>query len=146
MPFSFEDASPDDAQALAELRVIAMQPSLEAVGRFDPDRARERFLSTYQADQTQTIVSGGFIIGFYVLIDRGDHLYLDHLYVLPDRQGAGIGFAMIEHIKLLATHKKVPIRVGALRDSRANAFYLNQGFTFQYEEDWDLFYQWSPSL
>ncbi len=145
MPFSFEDATANDAHALADLRVIAMQPSLEAVGRFDPIRARERFLSTFHADNTQKIVSDGQVIGFYVLIDRSDHLYLDHLYVLPERQGSGIGAAVIEHVKLLASHQNVPVRLCALRDSPANAFYMGQGFGLQHEDSWDLYYQWVPA-
>jgi len=37
-----ETAKDDDAELLAQIRVEAMRPSLEAVSRFDPERARNR--------------------------------------------------------------------------------------------------------
>jgi hypothetical protein len=45
-------ASPDDAQMLADIRVESMRPSLEALNRFDPVRARDRFLSTFVENDT----------------------------------------------------------------------------------------------
>jgi len=43
-----ETAKDADAELLAQIRVEAMRPSLEAVSRFDPERARNRFLSSFQ--------------------------------------------------------------------------------------------------
>jgi hypothetical protein len=45
LPITFSIAKPEEGNALAELRVEAMRESLERIGRFDPSRARERFLS-----------------------------------------------------------------------------------------------------
>ena len=44
-----------DPLDLAAMRVAAMKPSLEAVGRFDPERARNRFLESYQPEDTSII-------------------------------------------------------------------------------------------
>jgi hypothetical protein len=38
-------ASDEDREFLAELRISAMKESLENVGRFDPVKARNRFLA-----------------------------------------------------------------------------------------------------
>ena len=72
-----------EPSSLAAIRVEAMRPSLEAIGRFDPERARNRFLETYNANDTQVVHVGGDLIGFYVVRKRPDHLYLDHLYIRP---------------------------------------------------------------
>ena len=76
-----EKATAAQAEQLASIRVAAMRPSLEAVGRFDPERARERFLKSYCPGETEIIYANEKIVGFYVLRRRSDHLYLDHLYV-----------------------------------------------------------------
>lgn len=47
MIWRFHPATEADATKLADLRVQAMRPSLMAAGRFDPARARDRFLSNY---------------------------------------------------------------------------------------------------
>ena len=46
---SFRPVATADGEALAALRVEAMRLSLERVGRFDPDRARLRFLDAFEA-------------------------------------------------------------------------------------------------
>lgn len=77
--FAISDAVHHDPSELAEIRVEAMRPSLEKVGRFDPERARRRFLDTYDPSETKVVHVAGELAGFYVLRDRRDHLYLDHL-------------------------------------------------------------------
>jgi len=126
---------------LAELRVEAMKPSLKAVGRFDPARARSRFPESYSPADTYKIMSECLLVGFFFLRRRPDHIWLDHLYILPEQQGQGVGRAVLNRIKKVAMCEGLPIRLCALRDSEANQFYLSNGFVFQYEEEWDLFYQ-----
>ena len=79
--YEFRKAVADDLEALVQLRIAAMKPSLLAVGRFDPERARERFSATYNPSNTSVICMSGKAVGFYVLADNTDHLILDHLYI-----------------------------------------------------------------
>lgn len=137
-------ATDEDADQLARIRVDAMRPSLEAVGRFDPERARRRFLDTFSPDDTRVIKSDGAIAGFYVVRRRADHLYLDHLYLRPDQQGKGVGRLIIEQIKGEARRLSLPIRLMAFKESAANAFYRNSGFHFVGAESFDNHYEWSP--
>ena len=92
---TLEPASNDDAEALATLRVLAMRDSLECVGRFDPQRARERFLSGFSAAHTRHVCLDGRRVGFVVVRPHGEGLLLDHLYVTPDAQGRGIGARVV---------------------------------------------------
>lgn len=146
MPFSSEhnylQATQADAEALANLRLEAMRPSLEALGRFNPVRARNRFLETYTPKDTWKLVSEGRVVGFYVLRDREDHLYLDHLYLAEDAQGYGLGTSVLEYIKTLARKRNLPLRLMALKDSPANRFYLSNGFVHTGEAEFDNFYEW----
>lgn len=134
----------EDAAALADIRVAAMRPSLVAVGRFDADRARRRLLDGFCAEETTLIRADGALAGFYVLRNRADHLYLDHLYLTPDRQGKGIGRWVVETIKDKARSLGLPVRLMALRHSAANAFYLGAGFRATGEKDFDIHYEWGP--
>ncbi|VVE84806.1 GNAT family N-acetyltransferase [Pandoraea sputorum] len=43
MNLTFSPTTQSDADLLASLRIAAMRESLERIGRFDPQRARERF-------------------------------------------------------------------------------------------------------
>jgi len=139
-----EKATAAQAEQLASIRVAAMRPSLEAVGRFDPERARERFLKSYCPAETEIIYANEKIVGFYVLRRRSDHLYLDHLYVTPSSQGHGIGRKVIEALKSEAQAGGLPIRLMALNGSPSNDFYRRNAFSKICADDLDTVYEWLP--
>lgn len=140
MNLSFEGAAPSDAEALADLRVVAMRESLERVGRFDPTRARERLLSAFDAAATQHIVVDGARVGFFVLRPADGMLLLDHLYMDPRFQGRGIGAGVLAKIFARADEQGLDVRVGALKSSASNRFYMRHGFELVHEDEWDLYY------
>jgi len=141
---SVSKATYDDASSLAAIRVVAMRPSLEAIGRFDPDRARKRFLDTYDPRDTQIVRDGNDLIGFYVVRTHHDHLYLDHVYIHPTHQGRGLGRNIVCSIQDQAREMGLPMRLMALRGSRANDFYLSCGFVLEQSDDLDNYYTWEP--
>ena len=138
-------AAQTDPSSLADIRVEAMRPSLEALGRFDPVRARQRFLETYDPNDTQIVRVGSELIGFYVVRTHRDHLYLDHLYIRPARQGGGIGRDIVQAVQEQARKMELPLRLVALRGSPANDFYVSCGFTLHRCDDVDNYYTWEPT-
>lgn len=140
--FDIIPATTDDAPMLADIRVEAMRPSLEALNRFDPVRARQRFLSGFAKQETFIICCQNEVIGFYVLRDYVDHLYLDHLYLKNKFQGKGFGRKVIEHIQNVAVNADKAIKLIALKKSPANDFYISAGFNFEQAEGVDNHYIW----
>ena len=67
MPCRFRSATGAEADTLADIRVAAMRPSLEAIGRFSPERARERFLKGFDPADTTVIECGEEVAGFFVV-------------------------------------------------------------------------------
>lgn len=157
----FRPVTAVDAEALAALRVEAMRPSLELLGRFDPARARERFLARFEPCWTRWIETiddpagarPGELVGLVVL--RPDHddrpaaaslgappvrWLLDHFYLRPAWQGAGLGSAVLQALLAETDRSGQAVRVGALRGSPANGFYRRHGFQGLEETEWDLYY------
>jgi len=137
----FKMAEQEDGERLAEIRAAAMRPSLEAVGRFDEQRVRNRFLDTFLPMNTFKIESQGSLAGFFVITDKMDHLYLDHLYIHPDYPNHQLGRAAIEQVIKTARERTLPLRLGALRGSRSNRFYINHGFIKTHEDEFDIYYE-----
>lgn len=138
------EVSIDDADGLAEIRAAAMKPSLEKLGRYDPQRVRKRFLDTFVASDTWKIEIDGEIAGFFVLRDKNDHFYLDHLYIHPIFQNKKLGSVVIEYIIKITQTRQLSIRLGALKESPSNRFYLNHGFTKIGEDEFDIYYERAP--
>ena len=137
---SFAVACAADTEQLVALRIEAMRESLERIGRFDPERAREHFLRTFEPTKTRHILLDGERIGFLVVKHELEYLLLNHLYIHPRFQGRGFGTFALEDVCAEAQRCRLPIRLGALRDSTANEFYLRHGFLKIAEEEFDIYY------
>jgi len=136
----FTPATPADVEALVQLRIEAMRESLERVGRFDPRRARDRFLSGFVPEVTHHIEWNGQRVGFFVLKPVAIGLLLDHLYIHPDYQNRGLGAAVLTHVFAQADASHLAVRVGALRESRSNGFYVRHGFIPVEQGEFDNYY------
>ena len=137
--------SEQDAETLVSIRIAAMRESLERIGRFNEKRARERFLSEFVPAETSYINFRGKRVGFVVVKVLKDELKLDHLYILPEFQGQGVGSAVLTMIFAQADARGSNIRVGALRESDSNRFYLQRNFKLVERAQWDNYYLRLPN-
>ncbi|WP_085908653.1 GNAT family N-acetyltransferase [Kiloniella majae] len=140
MTLSFKTAAATDLETLISIRIAAMKESLENIGRFNPERARERFASNFAPEKTTLILKENEIIGFYVLFAKDDYLWLDHLYIDPTVQSSGVGAKAMMQIVDKSSEKKLPVKLCALKESRANNFYKKHGFKLTHSEEWDNYY------
>jgi GNAT superfamily N-acetyltransferase len=129
-----------DFETLVAIRIEAMRESLERIGRFDPVRARERFRDGFSPAFTRYIEVFGEQVGFVVVKPLIDGLLLDHLYIKPSAQGLGIGSAVLHQVFQEADASALPLRVGALRESASNRFYIRHGFQFVESSEFDNYY------
>ena len=137
----FAPSTVASATELAELRALAMKPSLTRLARYDETRVRSRFLETFSAEHTTQVLDDGLLAAFFVLREKADHLLLDHLYVHPDWQGQNIGRQVINHVIDQSTQKGLPVRLMALKESPANQFYQSCGFHKTGETAFDILYE-----
>lgn len=136
-------ATKADGDVLAEVRAVAMEPSLTAIERFDENRVRNRFLETFEPENTYKILVKGELSGFYELLKKEDHYCLSHFYIKPPFQNSGLGRGVIHTLFGLAKSEGLPIRLGALRGSRSNDFYLKNGFVKTHEDEFDIHYEYA---
>ncbi|MGF6931560.1 GNAT superfamily N-acetyltransferase [Paraburkholderia sp. UCT70] len=144
MNIAFSDTTESDADILVAIRIAAMRESLERISRFDPQRARERFLRSFDPARCRFIEVDGVRSGFILIRPQADYWLLDHLYILPAHQGKGIGAAVLRDVFANADAQRMPIRLGALRGSDSNRFYQRYGFVKADEGEWDIYYVRQP--
>ena len=79
MNVTFAHTTIDDIDTLVQIRIDAMRESLERIGRFNPARARERFLASFNAAFCRYVLVDGEKAGFVLVKPEPDQLLLDHL-------------------------------------------------------------------
>jgi GNAT superfamily N-acetyltransferase len=140
-------ATAADAQAIAIVHRTAMRVSLHFLPELhtpeeDLKFFADRFLPTQEVWAAD---DGGSIVG-YVGFDAG---WIHHLYVLPERQGEGIGPKLLD----LAMNDDRPRRLWTFQENeRARRFYEARGFVLiqltdgsENEENTpDALYEWRP--
>jgi hypothetical protein len=128
----------DDFETALALRIRAVKPSLEQLGRFDPQRARERLAASWQPARTWKLMRNGAWVGFFTVTAHAGGWKLDHLYIDPTQQSSGLGSAVMQKLCALADALELPMQLTALRDSPANRFYARFGFEVVAESEWDI--------
>ena len=119
-----------------------MRPSLEHIGRFDPERARQRFIDSFRPKYTRKIEIGGSIAGCVALgPGKGGVLLLDHFYIAPDHQRRGLGDAVMRRLLAEVDAARAAVRLSVLRESSANRFYPRYGFIETCREAFEVYYQ-----
>jgi ribosomal protein S18 acetylase RimI-like enzyme len=142
--FALEVASADDFEALHELHLRAMRESLEHLGRYDPQHARERLAAGFAPEHTHHIVVDGRRVGFVVLKPLSHVMRLDHLCIDPAAQRRGIGSQVMGWVFAQADAVQFPLELCALKGSKANHFYLRHGCVKTGEGAWDIDYVRMP--
>lgn len=140
----FQPASEADFETLLALRIRVMQPHLERVGRFDPERARRYFRAGYDPTHLRLILVDGAFAGCVALKPEGDGLVLEHFYLDDSLQGRGLGSAVLGLLVAEADVAELPVRLGVLKGSPAARLYQRHGFAWTHDEPFDDYYERRP--
>jgi N-acetylglutamate synthase-like GNAT family acetyltransferase len=99
-------ARPGDARAVAELVQQAYDHYVPRIGA-RPRPMDEDYPALIAAGQVWVAVDSG-VVGVIVLDHQGDHLQIDNVAVMPERQGSGVGTALLDFAEDRARALGVP--------------------------------------
>ncbi|MFS0692596.1 GNAT family N-acetyltransferase [Streptomyces nitrosporeus] len=133
-------ATPEDVEAMAELRAVVMRPDLERLGRYDEHRVRQRLRDGYEAGHATVVETGGAFAGCVTLRPGGSgERWLESFYLSPGLQGRGIGSAVLAGLLARTDAEGVPVRLQVLQGSPARRLYERHGFTVEREDAVDVY-------
>lgn len=140
LDIELHEAKMEDLDQLVKIRIAAMRESLEKIGRFDAARARARLTQDFQTKNTNCLIYKTNIIGFIISKQENEEIVINHLYVLPEFQNRGIGQFVLDKIIEQGKKERRNIRLMTLKESRANNFYLKNGFKYLSSIEFDNIY------
>jgi ribosomal protein S18 acetylase RimI-like enzyme len=138
---SFAPATEADFERLLALRVAAMGPHLQRLGRFDPERSRARFREAFDPATMRLIHDDGAFAGCVTLTPHPDHHWLGQFYIAPARQGRGLGTRVLALLLAETDASGLPVRMSVLKQNPAARLYERHGFARTGEDDWDVYYE-----
>lgn len=121
-----------------------MRVDLERLGRFDPVRVRQRFLTGFSADDTSIIELDGEPVGCIAVRVEPESTWIEHFYLASRVQGQGIGGQVLRAI-LADQDDKRPIRLNVLSGSPARRLYERYGFVLESQDEIDVYLIYEPS-
>ncbi|MEV0741077.1 GNAT family N-acetyltransferase [Streptomyces sp. NPDC050549] len=135
-------AARTDVGTVAELRAVVLRADLERLGRYDERRVRQRLRDGFEPEHTWVIEVGGEFAGCVALRPDADARchWLEHFYLAPGFQGAGIGSGVLGELLERCDRDGVPVvRLNVLRGSPARRLYERYGFATETEDLVDVF-------
>lgn len=136
--WSLRPSLPSDAAWIAELRAQVMRPDLERLGRWDPVRVRQRFLTGFHPAHTFVIDVGAARAGVIAVRPEPDEQWIEHFYLATQYQGQGLGSAVLRHVMTeYRDHRR--FRLNVLQGSPARRLYERNGFVREHEDPIDVF-------
>ncbi|MEV4561258.1 GNAT family N-acetyltransferase [Kitasatospora sp. NPDC049285] len=146
--WALRTATDADVEPIAELRAVVMRPDLERLGRYDPQRVRQRLRDGFSGDHTRIVEVAGFprLAGCVtVRPDRPGALLLEHFYLDPELQGRGLGGAVLAEVLEHADAERLDVRLNVLQGSPARRLYERHGFALESEDPVDVFLHRTPT-
>ncbi len=137
--YELQPASIDDANWIAELRVMVLKDDLTRLNRYDEVRVRQRFLNSFQPDCTQVITVQGLPVGCIAMRPEEDGYVLEHFYIHPDDQGKGIGSAVLAEVLSDTRLHGQTVTLNVLQGSSARRLYERYEFKLSEQDEVDVF-------
>ncbi|MFI5428442.1 GNAT family N-acetyltransferase [Aeromicrobium sp. UC242_57] len=115
-----------------------MRADLERLGRFDPVRVRQRFLTGYSPGATSIIEVDGDAVGCIAVREEPDSIWIEHFYLAPRVQNRGLGRQVLEDV-LVGLDATLPVRINVLVGSPARRLYERHGFVLDSQDEVDVY-------
>ncbi len=120
-------ADPVDAAALSAISFAAKAHWGYPIGWLEIWRAQLTLTPEFiAAHETWKILADGQLAGFYTLENEDVAWQLEHLWVQPEKMGAGLGRALFEHACAQAARRGATC-LTIISDPHAEAFYRHLG-------------------
>lgn len=142
--FRLRDATAADGPWIADLRLLVLRPSLAALGRYQPERNRRFFTSAYAPQNTAVVLVHDRPVGSIALRRSTDGTWVEHFYLAPGAQGAGLGGTLLGAVTRFADRTGEVLRLDVLVGSPARRLYERHGFSVFRSDPFDVFMERTP--
>ncbi|WP_255546708.1 GNAT family N-acetyltransferase [Glaciihabitans sp. dw_435] len=131
-------ATVDDFEWIVELKSRVLFDDLSRLGRWNPERVRQRLAAAFRPENTSIILADGRPVGSVSVRREPSEKWIEAFYIDANYQGRGIGSEVLRGI--LTSHADaLPFRLNVLQGSAARRLYERYGFVWEADDPIDVF-------
>ncbi len=146
-PVQLRAIRPEDGPWLWSVHRATMRPYvIETWGAWDDAGEREFLERSYTVESMRIIQQDGRDVGLCEVQRRGEERYLARLGVIPSRQHAGVGTAVLRLIQAEAQQARQSLCLQVLKVNPARRLYERTGFKLSGETVTHWLMRWWPEL
>ncbi len=128
---TFRETTDEDFDFVFNLNKINMQKYVEEIRGWDDDYEREDMKKKFTPGMDKVVQVDGKDAGILRVLETDESIRLDHVELLPEFQGQGIGSKIIKDLII----KNKPISLQVLKRNPAVELYKKLGFEIVGETD-----------
>ena len=141
--FTLRPANFDDMDAMMAIGHEGLRPHIEAFKTWDDDVEEAGFRQHFVPEQIEIIQASGADAGYIKIEHRGDHHYIDGIYIAKAYRGTGIGTQVLK--AKLQELSDLPIRLRVYKTNPAQYLYARLGFNEVRSTDEALIMEYQPN-
>ena len=128
-------ATQADHQFVYEVKKAALGPYIEQVFGWDEAVQQAFHAEEYHVETTQIVLHDGQPAGWVASHQEYQSLIVEHLYLLPEYQGKGIGNQLLATVLAEADAQGCIVKLDVLKVNPARRLYERNGFVIVGEND-----------
>lgn len=125
---SLRAAKEEDYEFLYRLHRETLRDAIDQTWGWDEGWQAHHFREKFDIARKKIIQQDDIDIGCLEVRDKGDHIFIAYIALMPPYQNQGIGSKLIEAVLDEAHRRNVPVELKVLRRNPAHTLYRRLGF------------------
>lgn len=139
----FRTAGEGDTEAMYGICRLALRDHVERTfGPWNEEEQRDMFFRSTHPDTHTLVFQNGALIGYYWWLQKESHFRLHRITLTPDKQGQGIGTALLKKLMKEAQELQLPIQLRVFHTNPARNLYKRLGFREMEQTEHHIEMQW----
>ena len=145
MDLVLRPAAPQEEPWARKLNTAAYHTVItEQFGVWNDREQQRQFGDKWAQGQYQVISCEGVPVGVLWISEKEEHVFINELLIVPERQGLGIGTRVMSDVLRDAGTRNLPVRLRVLLRNRARALYERLGFKVDAVTPTHFLMSWAP--
>lgn len=128
MAYALRPATMEDLEPMMRIGHEGLRPYVEALWGWDQAEHEAQFRDHFTPASISIILFEGWAAGYLKVEDRGDHLFLEGIYLGREARNQGVGAEVIGDLLQRGRREGRPVRLRVLRPNPARRLYERLGF------------------